>query len=473
MIMRVASNQAVRWSTCILVCVSGFAGSAGAQEAASSKAADQPAGLPPLEVTATGKKTPKKISAKKAATALQFQTPAAPTPPAAKPLGNAVASANAQFTNVPSGVSVMTGGEVEARHIDTARDLAQSFPNVTGFDAGGNRMTTFSVRGVHELGYQSSPGVVPSVGYYIDDVPALTTLARASLFTRVDQIDMLKGPQGTSFGFSRPAGVIDIRTSAPTDKPTGYLTGSAGNYDAYEAGAGFSTPLGSKAAFLTADFLTQGRDGFYDNTALGEAYGDKEAYAGRVKLTIVPTSRTTIDLILQHERFDDQSDPFIPLAQLSTDPFEVSYNDPGRERIGQDLQALRVKSRFDGFDMLSVTAHRRSTWDFTNDGDQTGAPADPMNPFSRLVGYSEEEVRSTTQEVRLTSNRPDDRLQWSGGFFAAHTVMDFDAGTFIYPDVEIPFLPLRHATTTSDDVAVFAELRYGLGNGLTIVPGLR
>ena len=466
MTVRFVSGRWVRKLACVAVCVSGYAGHAASQQAAEPAEAYD---LPPLDVTA---KKSKKASAHKKApqpvvTAAQPQPEPAAGP--APPSGNAIARANAEFMDVPSGVSVMTGDEVEARGLQTARDLAQSFPNVTGFDSGGNRMTAFSIRGVHELGYQSSPGVVPSVGHYVDDVPALTTLARASMFTRVDQIDVLKGPQSTSFGFSRPAGIIDIQTTGPTAKPTGYVTGSAGNYDAYEAGAGFSTPFGSNSVFLTADFLGQQRDGFYDNAALNDPYGDKESYGGRAKLTIVPSSQTTIDLILQHERFDDQSDPFIPFARLGTDPFEVTYNDPGRERIGQDLQALRLKSRFDGFDLLSVSAHRRSTWDFTNDGDQT-AISDPM---WRYVGYSEEEVTSLTQEVRLTSNDPGARLQWSAGVFGAHTVMDFDAGTFLYPDIEIPGMPLRHAKTTSDDVAVFGELRYGLGNGFTIVPGVR
>ena len=383
----------------------------------------------------------------------------------------ALAQANAQFQNVPAGVSVMTGREAEARGIGTARDLAQAFSNVTGFDSGGNRMTTFSVRGVHELGYQSSPGVTPSMSYYVDDVPALTSLARASLFSNAAQLSVLKGPQGTLFGSSLPAGVIDIHSAEPYSKPTGYVTASAGNYSAYQAGAGFSTPLGSDAVFLTADLIGQKRDGFFDNVALGEPYGDKEAYAGKAKLTIVPTSRTVVDLILQHERFDDQSDPFLPFSQLSSN--DVSYNDPGRERIGQDLQALRVRTRLDGFDLMSVTAHRHSTWDFKNDGDQTASPADPFNPFSRLVGYSQEDVESTTQEFRLKSNDRDSRLQWSAGAFAAHTKMEFDGGTMIYPDIESPYMPLRHATTTSNDAAIFGEVRYDLGAGFTIVPGLR
>lgn len=470
-----ASNRLVRWSTCILVCA---ADPAAAQETGGSSGKSNSVGLPPVEVTApAAKQKAKAKTARKAQPAAQTQqsapSPAPQTPSASSPSGTAVLRANEQFMNVPSGVSVITGAEAEQRGIRTARDLAQSVPNVTGFDSGGNRMTTFSIRGVHELGYQSSPGVVPGVAYYVDDVPALTTLARTSMFSRVDQINLLKGPQGTAFGFSRPAGIIDIHTADPTSRPTGYATGSAGNYRAFEAGAGFSTPLGSQSAFLTADFLTQDRDGFYTNTATGDPYGDKQSYGGRAKLTFVPTSRTTIDLMLQHERFDDESDPFIPLAQLSRNPFSVSYNDPGHERIGQDMQALRVKSRFDEFDLLSVTSHRRSTWHFLSDGELTASPSDPMNPFARLIGYSEEEVRSTTQELRLNSNDETARFKWSAGVFAAHTVMDFDGGTLGYPNIEFPFMPLRHATTTSDDLAVFGEVRYDLTSTLTIAPGLR
>lgn len=477
MSLKFTQARGVRTLPSAFLLLAGSIAPAIAQQPASGTPSDQ--SLPPVEVTQA--KSQKPASQKKSRAKVQKTSGGQPTSPTTPALADQAPSdatpflrANEALLDVPAGVSVVTGAQALEQNIATARDLAQAAPNITGFDAGGNRMTTFSVRGVHELGYQSSPGVVPSLAYYVDDVPALTTLARASMFENVDQITLYRGPQNTAFGFSRPAGVFDIHSNDPSARPTAYVTGSYGNYNAYEAGAGFSTPLTGNRAFLTADFLTAGRDGFYDNTARDEPYGDKESYGGRVRLTLVPTNKTTIDFFFQHERFDDQSDPFIPLGQLASNPFDVTYNDPGKERIGQDMGAMRIRTSFDGFDLMSVTSYRRSTWDFANDGDQTAAPLNPMNPFARLIGYTAEDVQSTTQEFRLKSNDKSSRLQWSAGLFAAHTVMDFDAGTLAYPNIEMPpFLSLRHAKATSDDVAVYGEVRYALTSELTLVPGLR
>lgn len=422
--------------------------------------------LPPLTVTGASPKKAKSPPSKKAAKVIPAAAPAikpsisGPSAPQAE-----LANDLRPYVDVPSGVSVVTGSQAQAYGIDTARDIAHYVPNMFASDTGGNRMTNYTIRGVHELGYQSSPGVVPNAAYYVDDVPALTTLARASMFANAGEIAVLKGPQNTGFGFSRPAGTIDIHSQAPSSRPTGYVSAGVGNYDAFEAGAGFSTPLGSNQVFLTADFLKRSRDGFYDNAPLGTTYGDKDAWGGKGRLTILPTAGTVVDIFVQHERFDDQSDPFLPLQQIATDPFSVTYNDPGYERIGQDMQALRIKTAIEGVDVVSITAHRLSTWDFLNDGDQTAS----SDPSYRFLGYTAERVRSFTQELRLSS-RKGSPIAWSGGLFGAHTVMNFDAGTFIYPD--IPY-SLRHAQTRNTDFAAFGEVKLPLSRTLTLAPGLR
>ncbi|WP_200689018.1 TonB-dependent receptor [Paracoccus caeni] len=368
----------------------------------------------------------------------------------------------------PSTQTTLSGDTVALTNKRTQRDLSQAIPNVTGFDAGGNRMTTFTVRGLREPGYQSTPGVFPALSYYIDDVPALTTLARASVFTNVDSITVLKGPQNTAFGDSRPGGAIDIRTTEPTDETTGYIGIGAGNHAMKEVQAGISTPLGNDI-YLSFDGIWHDRDGFYDNIATGDSYGDKRALAGKARLTWRPSSDTQLDLFLQHERFSDQTDPFIPLSQLRTDPHKVSYNDPGHEDIGQDLIALRARQSFDGFDMLAVTSYRRSTWEFLNDGDMSAGEFDPSNPFSRVIGYTDEEVRSFTQEFRLKSNDDTSRLKWSAGLFAADTDLDVVPGYFLHDGTE----SLVHANTSSRDLAVFGELRYAIDPTIEIAGGLR
>ncbi|HEY0292881.1 MAG TPA: TonB-dependent receptor [Hansschlegelia sp.] len=383
--------------------------------------------------------------------------------------GKAAGAGSDPLSANQSSVSVMTGAQAAQTGVRDQRDLSQSFANVTGFDAGGARMTTFAIRGMREFGYQSTPGAFPAIAYYMDDVPALTTLARASLFMNLDEVSVLRGPQISGYGFSRPGGVIDVHTADLTDKPSGYVSTSFGNYRAWETSGGVSAPIGSEF-FLSADGVIQDRNGFYRNTSLSDSYGDKTAYAGRARLTWRPSDSFQLDFTSQHERFRDQTDPFVPLSQLrSSGRYKVSYDDPGHERISQNLEALRIKSSFDAFDLLSVTAYRRSTWDFVNDGDGTAEPLDPANPYSRYSGYTHEKVRSLTQELRVRSNDDRARLQWSGGLFAARTNMDIATGALLYPSGS----QIQPAKARNDDFAAFGELSYALTETLRIQPGLR
>lgn len=395
---------------------------------------------------------------------------ARPTRPAAEvaPNADALSAAERSALATPSNVTVIGARQIEQTGMHGQRDLALALSNVTGFDAGGNRMTNFTIRGMREFGYQSTPGVFPGVAYYMDDVPALTTLARASQFMNVTRIDVLRGPQISGFGYSRPGGVIDIHTAEPTARPSGYISGAFGNYRGYETSGGISTPV-APSWFLSVDGTIQGHDGYYDNKALNQPYGDKQGISGRAKLTYRPSADFQMDLITQHERFNEQTDPFLPMPQLRAGDRSVTYNDPGHERISQDLQALRIKAALDAFDLLSVTSYRRSTWDFVNDGDGTAAPLNPSNPYSRFSGYTNEAARSLTQEVRVKSNDRNARLQWSGGFFAAKTDMDVITGAKLYPSGD----QLSHATANNGDAAVFGELSYGLTDTLRVVPGLR
>lgn len=134
---------------------------------------------------------------------------------------------------------------------------------------------------------------------------------------------------------------------------------------------------------------------------------------------------------------------------------------------------MRVKTALESFDVLSVTSHRYSTWNFRSDGDLTAEPQTPANPFARLIGLTDESVRTIAQEFRLNSRNPGGLVNWSMGFFGARTTMNFDAVALIYPTTESPFFPLRHSRSTNADVAAFGELRLAVTDRLTIIPGLR
>ena len=58
-------------------------------------------------------------------------------------------------------------------------------------------------------------------GIYIDDVYYPSPSATSFSFNNIDQIEVLKGPQGTLFGRNALAGVINIKTVDPASTPLG------------------------------------------------------------------------------------------------------------------------------------------------------------------------------------------------------------------------------------------------------------
>jgi len=363
----------------------------------------------------------------------------------------------------PSSVKFIDNNQIEQDGIRLIRDLSGVTSNFSTFDGGGNRMTQFSVRGVREQSYQSAPEILPSVAYYIDDVPSLTILGRASLFNNIDSITLKKGPQNGTYGFSRPGGVVDLKTPDPTNEFSGYAIASYGDYNAHELAFGVSAPIVKDKVFFSIDAIKAGRKGFYDNTALGGDYGEKDGLGGRLKLRVKPVENTTIDFTMQYEKFQDEADPYIFAPTTNPTPYRVHFDQPGFENIDQSLQSLRVKTEFDNFDFLSVTAHRKSTWVINADAIQYG--------FDGFIGVTDQEVKSFTQEIRLNSKNRADQFGWNAGLFYAQTDMD-NVGSFV-SNSGFPAFPPSISETNSDDFSLFGEISVPIFKDLKVEAGIR
>jgi iron complex outermembrane receptor protein len=159
------------------------------------------------------------------------------------------------------------------------------------------RNTNINIRGLGANIALTNDGLDPGVGFYIDDVfYARPGQAQLDLID-IEQIEVLRGPQGTLFGRNTTAGAINIRTRRPTYDPQFIGDVTFGNYGFHQVRGSVSGALVDDFAAFRLSFAQSHRDGFLINRFNGEEAQDLENVTVRGQLLIEPASNLSLLLI--------------------------------------------------------------------------------------------------------------------------------------------------------------------------------
>ena len=203
-----------------------------------------------------------------------------------------------RLQDVPISITTFNQQQLTSRNITTAADLSRYTPSLETNNFFGSTKTQFSIRGfVEDVGTQ------PSVGVYFADVvaprapavnvPAGDGAGPGSLFD-LENVQVLKGPQGTLFGRNTTGGAILLVPQKPTDELGGYIEGSYGNYDMQRLQAVFNTPLGERAR-LRIGVDRMKRDGYLKNdSGIGPGALDDIDYTS-IRASLVVDLTSTIE----------------------------------------------------------------------------------------------------------------------------------------------------------------------------------
>jgi iron complex outermembrane receptor protein len=138
-------------------------------------------------------------------------------------------------------ISVLDERTIAERGAEHLQDVLNTVPNVT-WAAGASRARFVQIRGVGDLEQYYDPKYYPAVGVMLDELELGDTANTGMLFD-LEQVEVLRGPQGTRFGASGHAGMILLRSNAPGDSFSGALSGGAGNYGSDNLGLVVSGPV--------------------------------------------------------------------------------------------------------------------------------------------------------------------------------------------------------------------------------------
>ena len=207
---------------------------------------------------------------------------------------------------VPIAVTAYTGEDLARVGTQDIVALAQTTPNVTlEVSRGTNTTLSAFIRGVG----QQDPvaGFEAGVGLYIDDVYLNRPQAAVLDIYDVEQIEVLRGPQGTLYGRNTIGGAIKYVTKRLSDQAEGSIRVSGGSYSQFDVVASGSVPLSDTFRIGGAVALLN-RDGFGDNLNLrGVENYNKDVLGLRFSAEWNPTDNLFFRLTADY--IEDDSDP--------------------------------------------------------------------------------------------------------------------------------------------------------------------
>lgn len=365
------------------------------------------------------------------------------------------------INDVPLSLSVIDEDTIVKRNAQHLEDLLGMVPNLN-YSGGTSRARFFQIRGVGDLEQFDAP-LNSSVGVIVDNVDFSGAATMATLFD-VEQVEVLRGPQGTRYGANALAGLINVKTNDPSESFEAMLRAEAANYDSYALGAVVSGPINERLLYRIAAQSYQS-DGFIDNTFLNrEDTNDRDELTLRVKLRWYPIDDLTLDLHGTLVDVDNGYDAF----SLDNDR-NTRSDEPGTD--SQKTYMVGMNTRWHAapaFDVEGMIGYATSDIDYGYDEDWTFVG---FHPFEYSSTDSYQRDRETfNAEIRFVSNEAGriigGRAHWVFGLYAINQEVDLKRNYTFLPG---PF--------TSDfdtrRFAVFGQLETALDDRFTLTTGLR
>ena len=190
--------------------------------------------------------------------------------------------------SVPISVQAFSGDMLSERNVQDATDLQRIVPALTTYQQARDEVT-MSIRGQSSSG-ASAQGQNPRVTAYFSQVPLQTGDTGPGKFFDLQNVQVLKGPQGTLFGRNSTGGAVLYEPARPTQNVGGFVNLQYGRFNDRQVEAAINLPAGETLAFRFAGKLAK-RDGFTKNIVTGQELDDRNYLGLRGSMLWTPSDR--------------------------------------------------------------------------------------------------------------------------------------------------------------------------------------
>lgn len=426
---------------------------------------------------------------------------------------------------VPISITAFSGEKIARYNIRSATDYLGLTPNVSFTEDGqtGSRGMGISIRGINNL-VTGETAFINSIGVYLDgfSVASVPNQVPNPQLPDMDQVEILRGPQGTYFGRNSLGGVLNLTSRKPIDEFEGQFTIGAEKYKDAGEQTNFTgilnipvsqnfkirgTVMHEDSSGLVENLCAAGNSADLcpgaqeNNTALtGAKDSGHEYFMGRLNTEWQVSDRTVVNTTLMYSKESQGHDENVPSGVLDLDTVDslgIEYAiDPGtgfyatnRNRVSRDLDEFTDNESTIG--ILNVHHELNSSTDikfiagFIDASLNRLFDNDLLGGVNALTRENDYEGFSWSTELRLEKRLSDANLvvgllyaedeqeqQNKVGVSSASTSTLNGIG-FLPPFPDGLGLLLNRREFNVESIAIFADYSWKLSDKLEVIVGAR
>ena len=411
--------------------------------------------------------------------------------------------------DVPISIATLSGENLNSMFTGGEDILALSgrVPGLYAESSNGRAAPRFYIRGLGNIDFDLAASQPVSV--IMDDVVMENVVLKSFPIFDMDQVEVIRGPQGTLFGRNTTAGIIKFNSRRPTHETSGYVSGSYGTF----ATANFEAAMGGS---LVPDVLAgrvsvlyRNRNNWIDNgfTQEKDVMGEFTEKAGRLQLLWTPGESFTALMSLQARELGGTSSIFRANVfdtgsnklnqNFDRDVVYFNEGDNNPQEYNAFGATLNLEWALSGVTITSITSFQDGDGSSRGDidggvvdfsGTATVPPGITFDPAAPVFGFPTLTFPGTilipsvtedgadtdqfTQELRFASDT-DGRISWQTGFFYFDSTLQVETDSF----ASFGFLGNPPQNTIIDNQneawAVFGQGTYDATDLLTLTAGIR
>lgn len=260
--------------------------------------------------------------------------------------------------DVPISVATLQGERYNALFSGSEDILALSarVPGLYAESSNGRAAPRFYLRGLGNIDFDLAASQPVSI--IMDEVVMENVVLKSFPLFDMQNVEVIRGPQGTLFGRNTIAGIVKFNTVRPSHEASGYLKGSWATHDTINVeGAWGGSLIDDVLAFRVSGLLRTRDDWISNGYAAGpDAFGAYDEKAGRFQLQWTPTDRFSALLSYQLRNLDGTSSIFrANVFDTGSNALNQNYD---RETVYYDAGDGNPQ----GYDSSGLTANLQ--WDF-------------------------------------------------------------------------------------------------------------